>query len=332
MASLSCSARYSLQEVILLSTRERLIFGAVLLPGVLVIFYLASRTPPSYYPMAKITLTLLPFAIGLVFVALSRAAAKNLDRPIAVLKKLLSAVIVVAAAAGSVRYYSEVLKNEGLLRDVRDPRFLNVCRELEKIKTKRVLVFETSPLLASWLCYHARHNDAYIDCSFMNDSALTQSFPFAKVPDLENIDFVATRDRIVDPRDPRVSYLALIDDTPGEDRTGGHVHYWLGPPVRLRFLALHPMSANLNMRFAPGPEATASPIDYFLADDQGHVSQGEIRGETVDVRPMIFPRGISKLQLSVKAKDSDPDTGPSFPIVAEMDDLKLSDIELNPGG
>ena len=318
-----------LAGVILLSRRERLIFGSVLLPGVLVIFYLASRIPPPYYPIAKITITILPFSIGLVFVVLSRMAAKNLDRPIAVLKKLLSALIVAAAAAGSVRYYSEVLNNEGLLRDVREPRFLNVCRELEKIKSKRVLVFETSPLLASWLCYHARHSDAYIDCSFMNDSALTQSFPFAKIPDLENVDFVVTRDRIADLRDPGVSYLTLVDDTPGEDRTGGHVHYWLGPPVRLRFLALRPMSANLNMRFAPGPEATTLPVDYFLADDQGHVSQGEIRGETVDVRPMNFPRGISKLQLSVKAKDSDPNVGPSFPIVAEMDDLKLSDIELN---
>ena len=229
-----------LAGVILLSRRERLIFGAVLLPGVLVIFYLASRTPPPYYPIAKITITILPFSIGLVFVALSRIAAKDRDRPMAVLKKLLSALIAAAAAAGSVRYYFEVLNNEGLLREVREPRFLNVCRELEKIKSKRVLVFETSPLLASWLCYHARHNDAYIDCSFMNDSALTQSFPFAKVPDLENVDFVATRDRIVDLRDPDVSCLTLVDDTPGEDGTGGHVHYWLGPPVRLRFLVLKP--------------------------------------------------------------------------------------------
>jgi hypothetical protein len=320
-----------LAGVILLTSRERLIFGAVLLPGVLVIFYLASRTPPSYYPIAKITLTILPFSIGLVFVALSRVAAKRVDRTSALLRNLLSAFIVAAAAAGSVRYYTEVLNNEGLLSAVREPRFLNVCRELEKIKSKRVLVFETSPLLTSWLCYHARHNDAYIDCSFMNDSALTQSFPFAKIPDLENVDFVAARDRIVDLRDPGIAYLTLVDDTPGEDRTSGQVRYWLGPPVRLRFLALRPMSANLKMRFSPGPEATTFPIDYFLADDQGHVSQGEIRGETVDVRPMNFLRGISKLQLSVKAKDSDPNAGPSFPIVAEMDDLKLSDIELNPG-
>jgi hypothetical protein len=315
-----------LAGVILLSRRERLVFGAILLPGLLVIFYLASRATPSYYPMAKITLTLLPFAIGLVFIALSRAAAKNLDRRIAMVKKLLAALIVAGAALGSMRYYSEVLNNEGLVRDVREPRFLNVCRELEKIRSKRVLIFESSPLLASWLCYHARHSDAYIDCSFMNDSALTQSFPFAKTPDLKNIDFVATRDRLVNLQAPGLSCLTLVDDTPGEDRTGGHTHYWLGPPVRLRLLALRPMSANLKMRFAPGPEATTLPIDYFLEDEQGHVSQGQIRGETVDIRPMNFPRGISKLQLSVKPKDGDPNAGTSFPIVAELDEVELGDV------
>ena len=126
--------------------------------------------------------------------------------------------------------------------------------------------------------------------------------------------------------------LTLVDDTPGEDRRDGHVRYWLGPPVGLRFLALRPISANLKMRLAPGPEATTLPIDYFLADDQGHVSQGELWGKTVDVRRMNFPRGLSTLQLSVKAKDSDPNTGPSFPILAELDGLEISDIDLNPGG
>jgi hypothetical protein len=52
----------------------------------------------------------------------------------------------------------------------------------------------------------------------------------------------------------------------------------------------------------------------------------------LDVRRMNFPRGLSALQLSVKAKDSDPNAGPSFPIVAEFDEVELSDIDLNPGG
>ena len=107
--------------------------------------------------------------------------------------------------------------------------------------------------------------------------------------------------------------------------------YGLGRPADLRFLALRPISANLNMRLAPGPEATTFPIDFFLTDDQGHVSQGEIRDKNVDVRRMNFPRGLSTLQLSVKAKDSDPNAAPSFPIVAELDEVELSDIDLEPG-
>ena len=106
--------------------------------------------------------------------------------------------------------------------------------------------------------------------------------------------------------------------------------YWLGPPARLRFLALRPMSANLKMRLAPGPEATTFPIDYFLTDAQGHVLQGEIRGKNVEVLRMNLPRGLSYLELSVKAKESDPNAGPSFPVLAELDGIEISDIDLEP--
>jgi hypothetical protein len=68
--------------VIFLSSRDRLIFGTILLPAILVILYIATRTPPSYYPIAKITLSILPFVICLVFVALYRVAANSQDRPI----------------------------------------------------------------------------------------------------------------------------------------------------------------------------------------------------------------------------------------------------------
>ena len=122
-----------LAGAIFLSKRDKPIFGVILLPALLVILYLATRTPSSPYPIAKITLTMLPFTIGLVFIALSRIAAINPGHAIGVLLKLLCAATVAGAAAGSVGYYSEVLKNEGLLRYVREPHFLNVCRELEGI-------------------------------------------------------------------------------------------------------------------------------------------------------------------------------------------------------
>jgi hypothetical protein len=319
-----------LAGAIILPRRDRPVFGAILLPCILVIFYLSTRIPRSYYPIAKITLTFLPLAIALVFVALSVVAANNHDRSIGMVKKLLCAIIVVAAAAGSTRYYSEVLKNGGLLSFLREPRFLNVCRELEQIKNQRVLVFETNPLLAAWLCYHARHNEVYFDGRLISDSPVPPNLPFSKVPDLENIDQVAMRGRLVDLKAAGVFCLTSVDDLPGEVRIDGHDRYWLGPPARLRFLASRAMSANLNLRLIPGPEATTFPIDFFLADEQGHVSQGEIRGEAVDVRQIDLPRGASYMQLSVKAKVSEPKMAQTFPIVAKLEDLEISDIDLNP--
>ena len=51
----------------------------------------------------------------------------------------------------------------------------------------------------------------------------------------------------------------------------------------------------------------------------------------MDVRRMNFSRGFSALQISVKAKESNPNTAEPFPIVAELDGIELSDIDLNPG-
>jgi hypothetical protein len=322
-----------LAGTIFLSKLDRVIFAAIFLPCIFAILYLAVRTSHSAYPIAKITLSIFPFVICLVFVALSRVAANNRSRPIEILRRLLCAMIVAGAAAGSIRYYSEVLNNNvGTLSDVREAHFQNVCRQLEEIKNKRVLVFEVYPWLIPWLYYHARHNHVYYDGRYIRQATLPQIASFSTVPDLSTIDFVATRDRIVDLRAPSVSCLTLVDDTPGEDRRDGHVRYFLGPPARLRFLALRPISANLKMRLAPGPDATTFPIDYFLADDQGHVSQRELRGINVDVRRMNFPRGPSYMRLSVMAKDTDPNAQTPSSILAELDRLEISDIDLNPGG
>jgi hypothetical protein len=317
----------SLAGAVTLCQRDRRIFGAVLLPALLLISYLATRNPPSYYPMAKIALTVLPFVIGLIFVALSRLAAKY--RNVAVLMKGLGAVIMAAAGAGSVRYYCQVLNNDGLLKIFREPRFLMVCRALEEIKNKRVLIFETHPLLDAWLCYHARHNDVYFDGRRISDAAVPPGLSFSKIPNLENIDLVATSDQLIDLRTTRLACLTSIDDTAGEIIQEGHVRYDLGPPARLRFLALKAISANLKMRLTTGPAATTFPIDYFLTDAQGHVFQDKVQSKNPEVLRMNIPRGLSYLELSVKAKESGASPGRSFPILAELDGIEISDVDSN---
>jgi hypothetical protein len=191
-----------LTGVIYLSRRDQLIVGTILLPVILIILYLATLTTASLYPIAKIVLSVLPFVIGLVFGALSGLAANFQNRSLRVLEKLLAVFIVAAAAAGSMRYYDQVLNNEGLLRFVREPHFLKVCRALEKMKNKRLFLFENDPLLTPWLCYHARHNDVYVDAHFAIDSDFLRLAPFSAAPDFKTIDFVVAPDRIVDLRNP----------------------------------------------------------------------------------------------------------------------------------
>ena len=117
---------------------------------------------------------------------------------------------------------------------------------------------------------------------FLTNQPVPPPFPFSVLPDLKNVDFVVSCERIVDLRAPSVTCLTFVDDTPAEDRTDGRDRYWLGPPADLRFLALKNVSANLTIRLAPAPETTTFPIEYFLADAQGHVFQGEFWGKNVE--------------------------------------------------
>jgi hypothetical protein len=46
---------------------------------------------------------------------------------------------------------------------------------------------------------------------------------------------------------------------------------------------------------------------------------------------MNFARGLSSLKLSIQGKESDPDTALSVPVVAILDDLQLTNIDLESG-
>ena len=74
--------------------------------------------------------------------------------------------------------------------------------------------------------------------------------------------------------------------------------------------------------------ATAFPIDYFVTDIQGHVFAGETEHKNPEALRMTLPKGLSYLELSVKARQVDSNGGqPIFPILAELDG---TDIDLNP--
>jgi hypothetical protein len=54
-------------------------------------------------------------------------------------------------------------------------------------------------------------------------------------------------------------------------------------------------------------------------------------GKNVELLRMNLPRGLSYLELSVKAKSNGLNTEPSYPILAELDGIEISDIDAKPG-
>jgi hypothetical protein len=79
-----------------------------------------------------------------------------------------------------------------------DHGFLDVCRKLESLRDKKVLISDNDPFRVAWFCYHARKNDVYCSATQIgNASVIGQSLPFLDIPRIESIDFVVSRDRIV---------------------------------------------------------------------------------------------------------------------------------------
>jgi hypothetical protein len=84
------------------------------------------------------------------------------------------------------------------------------------------------------------------------------------------------------------------------------------------------------MRLAPAAAATVLPLNLFLADAQGHVAKSELWGKNVKLLRMNLPRGLSYLELSVKAKSDGLNTDSSYPILAELDGIEISEIVSSP--
>jgi hypothetical protein len=78
------------------------------------------------------------------------------------------------------------------------------------------------------------------------------------------------------------------------------------------------------------PKTSSLPFSK-VPDLEKVVFQGEIQKKNPEVLGMNLPGGLSYLELSVKAENVDPSTAPSFPILAELDGIEISEIDLNPG-
>jgi hypothetical protein len=186
---------------LLLQRSEKLVFGSILLPVLGIASYLATRVPLPAYPIAKLIFSFSPFVCVLLFSAISKFALPKANQLSSLLRTSFLVLLVATAACGSIKEYRGVVNKTEFLESLRDPSFLDVCRGLESIRDKKVLLWDTNPFRLAWLCYHARKNDVYCHARQIGNASVTdQSLPFLDIPRIESIDFVVSRDRIVNTR------------------------------------------------------------------------------------------------------------------------------------
>jgi len=220
------------------------------------------------------------------------------------------------------------ISDSGLFRQ---PGFMDVCRRLEFVKNRKVLLFDMDRYILGWLCYHARNNDVHCDARSIGTVDLLRPFPFSVVPKLDSLDLVVSRDRIIDPKTANTMCGTLIDSFQEPDYENGKIRYWLGPPTRVRFLAFRAISARIMMPLEPGPDAKTLPIRFSLSHDHEDVAQGSFSGEIVKVPRIEITRGLSDFELSVSAERVEVRAAGLRLHIAKLDDFKVGDIELTPG-
>ena len=314
---------------IALKRSEKIVLSCVLLPVIVAISLLAIRSPVPVYPIAKLIFSFSPFLCGLVSYAISQFGPAHGDLRFGAAKILSIVIFLAVASYGSIKEYGAVADNTEPLVSLRDPRFLDVCRRLEDITNEKVLLFEEDRFLLAWLCYHARKADIYCNASAIGEVPIVnQSFAFLKIPPLDVIDLFVSRDRIVDARSDVATCLTLIDNPQGVDRENGRAAYWLGPPAHIRLLARHTISGNLKMKLTPGPDAKTRPLHFLLRCGQENVLQGDIYGESTEIRRIKIPQGFSDFELTLSAERVQKQPGVLELRIARLDDLQVSDLEL----
>jgi hypothetical protein len=288
--------------LIFLKKFQRLAFGSVLLPFVAMAVYLATKTPVGVYPLTKLILSYLPLISVLAFAAISAFTLPRAETLAVTLRAVLLLFVVIVAARGSIQEYRKLWNDHELIEspNLRDPSFLDVCRRLEGIKNKKLLLFVTDRNLFFWLSYHARNNDVFTICdpARIFRVAGPWKFPFCAVPKFEDVDLVVTGNEIVDTRDHDKICFAVIDPSKAEERQNGNKFYWLASPnTKVYFFGFRPLLASLQMRLSSGADAKALPVRFSIYQGKDNLLDGELYQQVQASVQLGIPQGISEIEV-----------------------------------
>jgi hypothetical protein len=316
--------------LIFLKKFQRLAFGSVLLPFIAMALYLATKAPLPVYPLTKLIFSFLPLISVLAFAAIAKFTLPRKERLTTLSRAALLLLMIAVTARGSIQEYQKTWNDNDLIESpfIRNPNFLDVCQQLEGIKNKKVLLFETNRMLFFWLCYHARNNNVFsiLDPTEIFIVRHEEKYPFCELPKLEDIDLVVTHNQIIDPKSGADICLSAIDPSRGERRANGDTFFWLGPPsTKVYFLGSRPVLANVQMRLSPGPEAKILPVPFSICQGKDIVFQGEIDRQTTASAQLGIPQGISGIELRAAGPAPEAQPDDAYQCIVQLDNLEITD-------
>jgi len=317
--------------IILLKQSQRLAFGAVLLPFVALAIYLTTRRPLPVYPLTKLIFSYLPLISALALAAIGKLAFPRMDRLTTACRATLLLFMIAVVARGSIQEYQKSCNDKDLIEShyLRDPAFLDVCRQLEAVKTKKVLLFETNRALFFWLCYHARNNDVFtiFDQQIFLRSQ-TEKYAFSEIPKFEDVDLVVTHNQIIDTKGSRDVCLAMIDRSKAELRENGERFFWLGPQTtKVYFLGSKSVTANMRMCLSPGPEAKNLSVQFSIYQGQANIFNGEIDRQTTSFAQLRIPQGVSEIEIRASGLATEREPSDSNEYLVKLDSLDITETE-----
>jgi hypothetical protein len=270
----------------------------------------------------------LPVISVLALAAIARFVFPGPERWATISRAALLLFLVAVAARGSIQEYQKTWNHNDLIecKSIKDPDFLDVCRQLEGIKNKKLLIFETNRSLFFWLCYHGRNNDVFtiLDSARLLIGSGSLKSPFCEIPKLHDVDLVVMRNQIIDTKSGHDICLALIDPSRGQLREDGTMLCLeSSPATKVYFLSSRPVLADLRMRLSPGLDAKILPVPFSIRQGQDDVFNGEIYRPTMASAQLGIPQGVSEIEIRASGLAAEREPNDTFECIVRLDALEV---------
>ena len=287
------------------SRRNRVYLLAILLPPVVILFYLFLKNPIPKYPFAKIqdSFAYLWILVPLAGVSRLRAGFRKLAPPSVLIA--VSAGFILFAAIGAYNHHKRILQHAGELEVLQSKEVVSAIQYAESHPGQTYLIKSTDPYVAGWLAYHSRNSKTYLSPPRLADFTVSGgAYEFSRVPDRVPGMILLSNAGVRIPSKSAAVPVLTISNRQGEEHAGSDVWYWISDSMDLEFNRWDEDSRfveyQLKLRIQPGRSNPSLNQRMRLTSSRTGLSNIiETNGAETSVVPIILAPGRNPFFLEL---------------------------------